>query len=182
MLGQRRTFGNLATFFPGARHGGSIRVDGQSARGNSLSWNDIAWLRDRWPGKLVLKGVLDAADAREAVAAGVDGLIVSNHGGRQLDAATSTLSARSRIVEAAAGRGEVLLDGGVHGADVLKSLALGARGGLIGRSYLYGLAALGERGVSLALQILRRELEISMALTGTTDARNVARRILVDES
>ena len=179
MLSKRRTFGNLAKFFP-ARGTAALSEWMGSQLDNSLTWKDIAWLRDRWPGKLVLKGVLDPADAREAVATGVDGLIVSNHGGRQLDSAPSTIAALPRIVEAVAGRSEVLLDGGIHcGQSVLKALALGARGCLIGRAYLYGLAALGERGVSLALEILRDELKVSMALAGTAEVRTVGRHILV---
>jgi L-lactate dehydrogenase (cytochrome) len=179
MFGKRRTFGNLATFFP---ERGTVALSEWmgSQLDCTLTWKDVAWLRDRWPGKLALKGILDAEDARSAVSTGVDALIVSNHGGRQLDGATSTIAALPRIVEAAAGRSEVLLDGGIHcGQSVLKALALGARGCLLGRSYLYGLAARGERGVSLALDIIRSELEVSMALTGTNDVRNVGRHILV---
>jgi len=130
--------------------------------------------------KLVLKGILDAEDARAAAATGIDGIIVSNHGGRQLDGATSTIAALPRVVDAAAGRCEVLLDGGIHcGQSVLKGLALGARACMIGRSYLYGLAALGERGVALSLEILRREFEVSMALTGVCDVSRADRRVLV---
>jgi L-lactate dehydrogenase (cytochrome) len=179
MLGRRRTFGNLATFFP-ERGTAALSEWMGSQLDSTLTWNDIAWLRDRWPGKLALKGILDADDARSAVATGVDALIVSNHGGRQLDGAISTIAALPRVVEAAAGRCAVLLDGGIHcGQSVLKALALGARGCLVGRSYLYGLAARGEAGVSLALEIIRRELEVSMALTGTTDVADVGRDILV---
>ena len=140
---------------------------------NKLTWKDIAWVRDRWPGKLILKGILDADDARHAVATGVDALVVSNHGGRQLDGAPSTIAALPRIVDAAGARCEILMDGGIScGQDVLKALALGARACLIGRSFLYGLAARGGAGVTLALDILRRELEISMALCGVSDVRD----------
>jgi L-lactate dehydrogenase (cytochrome) len=146
----------------------------------SISWDDIAWVRERWPGKFILKGILDADDARRAVAAGVDAIVVSNHGGRQLDGATSTIAALPRVVEAVAARCEVLLDGGITcGQDVLKALALGARACLIGKSYLFGLAALGEPGVTLALNLIRRELEISMALSGVTDVRTIDRWVLV---
>jgi L-lactate dehydrogenase (cytochrome) len=179
MFGQRRTFGNLATFFP-ERGTAELSEWMGSQLENTLSWKDIAWLRERWPGKLALKGILDADDAREAAATGVDALIVSNHGGRQLDGATSTIAALPRVVEAAAGRCEVLLDGGIHcGQSVLKALALGARGCLIGRGYLYGLSSLGERGVAMALEILRREFEISMALTGAKQASRIDRDVLV---
>jgi L-lactate dehydrogenase (cytochrome) len=179
LLGKRRTFGNLAEFFP-ARGTAALSewVGGQFDP--SISWDDIAWVRERWPGKFILKGILDADDARRAVAAGVDAIVVSNHGGRQLDGATSTIAALPRVVEAVAARCEVLLDGGVTcGQDVLKALALGARACLIGKSYLFGLAALGEPGVTLALNLIRRELEISMALSGVTDVRTIDRRVLV---
>ena len=179
MFGQRRTFGNLATFFP--RRGTAALSEWMGKQLDcTLTWNDVAWLRERWPGKLVLKGILDADDARAAAATGVDGIIVSNHGGRQLDGATSTIAALPRVVDATAGRCEVLLDGGIHcGQSVLKGLAFGARACMIGRSYLYGLAALGERGVALSLDILRREFEVSMALAGVSDVRDIDRRVLV---
>jgi L-lactate dehydrogenase (cytochrome) len=179
LLGKRRTFGNLADFFP-TRGTTALSewVGGQFDP--SISWDDIAWVRERWPGKFLLKGILDAEDARRAVAAGVDAIVVSNHGGRQLDGATSTIAALPRVVEAVAARCEVLLDGGITcGQDVLKALALGARACLIGKSYLFGLAALGEPGVTLALDLIRRELEISMALTGVTDVRTIDQRVLV---
>jgi L-lactate dehydrogenase (cytochrome) len=178
LLGKRRTFGNLAEFFP-ARGTAALSewVGGQFDA--SISWDDIAWVRERWPGKFILKGILDADDARRAVAAGVDAIVVSNHGGRQLDGATSTIAALPRVVEAVAARCEVLLDGGITcGQDVLKALALGARACLIGKSYLFGLAALGEPGVTLALNLIRREQEISMALSGVTDVRTIDRRVL----
>jgi len=179
MLGKRRTFGNLATFFP--RQGAATLAEWSNAQLDpTMSWKDVAWVRARWPGKLVVKGILDAADARLAVEAGVDGLVVSNHGGRQLDGATSTIAALPRVAEAVAGRCEVLLDGGItSGQSVLKALASGARACFIGKSFLYGLAADGEAGVTTALNLLRRELEVSMALTGTTDVRNANARTLI---
>jgi L-lactate dehydrogenase (cytochrome) len=179
LLGRRRTLGNLAAFFPERGIGElSTWVGGQFDP--SITWRDVAWVRERWPGKLVLKGILDAEDARQAAASGADAIIVSNHGGRQLDSATSTIAALPAVVEAIAGRCEVLLDGGISsGQDALKALALGARACLIGKAFLYGLAANGERGVALALDILRRELEVSMALCGMTDAESIDRRALV---
>ena len=179
LLGRRRTLGNLAVFFPERGIGElSTWVGGQFDP--SITWRDVAWVRERWPGKLVLKGILDAEDAREAAASGADAIIVSNHGGRQLDGATSTIAALPAVVEAIAGRCEVLLDGGISsGQDALKALALGARACLIGKAFLYGLAADGERGVALALDIPRRELEVSMALCGLTDAQSIDRRALV---
>jgi len=179
LLGKRRTLGNLASFFPKDGIGAlSEWVGGQF--NPAITWKDIAWVRERWPGKLIVKGVLDAEDARHAAASGVDAIVVSNHGGRQLDGATSTVSALPRVVDAAAHRCEILLDGGItSGQDVLKALAMGARACLVGKAFLYGLAAQGERGVSLALEIIRKELEISMALTGCSDIRQVGRHTLV---
>jgi len=175
---RRRTFGNLATFFP--RKGTAALSEWMGSQLGPLTAQDLAWVRERWPGKLVFKGITEVADARQAVDIGADAIVVSNHGGRQLDSSTSTISALPRVVDAVAGRCEVLLDGGIgSGQDVLRSLALGANACLTGRSYLYGLAAGGEAGVTRALEILRSELEISMALTGITDTRKVDRRILV---
>ena len=179
LLGQRRTLGNLAAFFPERGIAElSEWVGGQFDP--SITWQDVAWVRERWPGKLILKGILDAEDARLAADAGVDAIVVSNHGGRQLDGATSTIAALPRVVEGVAGRCEVLLDGGVtSGQDVLKALALGARACLVGKAFLYGLAARGGKGVTLALQIIRKELEISMALCGVNDVRDVGPQVLV---
>jgi L-lactate dehydrogenase (cytochrome) len=182
LLGKRRTLGNLAAFFPERGIGElSEWVGGQFDP--SITWKDVAWVRDRWPGKLILKGILDAEDARLAADAGVDAIVVSNHGGRQLDGATSTIAALPRVVAAVAGRCEVLLDGGVtSGQDVLKALALGARGCLIGKAFLYGLAARGGEGVSLALQIIRSELEISMGLCGENDVQQAGPHMVISRS
>jgi L-lactate dehydrogenase (cytochrome) len=178
LLGKRHTLGNLAAFFPKDGIGAlSEWVGGQF--NPAITWKDIAWVRERWPGKLLVKGVLDAEDARLASATGVDAIVVSNHGGRQLDGAPSTIRALPRVVEAA-GPCEVLMDGGItSGQDVLKALALGARACLIGKAFLYGLAADGERGVSLALDIIRRELEVTMALCGRKEVRHIDRTLLV---
>ena len=182
LLGKRRTLGNLESFFPQSGIGElSEWVGGQFDP--SITWKDVAWVRERWPGKLILKGILDAADARLAADAGADAIVVSNHGGRQLDGATSTIAALPRVADAVAGRCEVLLDGGVaSGQDVLKALALGARACLVGKAFLYGLAARGGEGVSLALQIIRSELEISMALCGVNDVRQVGPHIVLSQS
>jgi len=132
-----------------------------------FSWDDLAWIRGRWPGKLILKGIMDADDARLAAATGADAIIVSNHGGRQLDGAPSTISKLPSIVEAVGDRIEVHMDGGIRsGQDVFRALALGARGTYIGRPFLYGLGALGKAGVDLALGIIARELDTTMALCG----------------
>jgi L-lactate dehydrogenase (cytochrome) len=178
LLGKRQTLGNLAAFFPKQGIGAlSEWVGGQFDP--SITWKDVAWVRERWPGKLLVKGVMDAEDARGAVAAGVDAIVVSNHGGRQLDGTTSTVAALPRVVDAVAGRCEVLLDGGIQsGQDVLKALALGARGCLIGKAFLYGLAAAGEAGVALALALLRRELEVTMALCGARDVGELGPQVL----
>jgi L-lactate dehydrogenase (cytochrome) len=169
---KRRTFGNLATFFP--EKGTAALSEWMGSQLGSLMPADLAWVRERWPGKLVLKGILDAEDARLALTVGADAVIVSNHGGRQLDGATSTIAALPHVVDAVQGRCEVLMDGGIlSGQDVLKALAMGARGCFVGKAFLYGLAARGEAGVSLALDIVRREFEISMALSGCVSARTV---------
>jgi L-lactate dehydrogenase (cytochrome) len=180
LTGKRRTFGNLEARMKGT--GGLKTLSEWIAQqfDATVTWDDLAWLRDNWPRKIIIKGILDAEDARLAVQHGVDAMVVSNHGGRQLDGARSTISALPEVVDAVAGRCEVLFDGGVRtGQDVLKALALGARGCLIGKAFLYALAARGEAGVALALDILRKELAVSLALTGANDVRNVNRDILV---
>jgi L-lactate dehydrogenase (cytochrome) len=183
LAGKRRTFGNLESLTNGA--GGFKTLSewiGQQFD-PTVTWKDLAWLRERWPRKIIVKGILDGEDARLACEHGVDALVVSNHGGRQLDGARSTISALPGVVDAVAGRCEVLFDGGVRtGQDVLKALALGAKGCLIGKAFLYALAARGEAGVTLALDIIRKELAVSLALTGANDVRNVTRDILVARS
>jgi L-lactate dehydrogenase (cytochrome) len=179
LFSRRRTFGNLATRVTGTE-GLSTLAQWISAQFDpSVSWKDVEWVRHRWPGKLILKGILDAEDARLACAAGADAIVVSNHGGRQLDGAPSTISVLPEIADAVQGRCEVLLDGGVQsGQDVLKALALGARGCLIGKAYLYGLAAMGSEGVTKALEIIRSEMGVSLALTGRTSVADVDESIL----
>lgn len=179
LMGRRRTFGNLADRM---KNTGGLTTLSQwigSQFDPTVTWKDIEWVRSRWPGKLILKGILDTEDARLACANAADAIVVSNHGGRQLDGAPSTVSVLPGIVEAVSGRCEVLFDGGVQsGQDVLKALALGARGCLIGKTFLYALAAMGERGVTAALDILSNELQVSLALTGTNDVRNVRPDVL----
>ena len=148
-----------------------------------LNWGDVEWIKKRWGGKLILKGIMDAEDARLAADSGADALIVSNHGGRQLDGAPSSISALPGIVEAAGRDIEVWMDGGVRsGQDVLKARALGARGTLIGRAFLYGLGAAGEAGVTRALQIIHKELDVSMAFCGRTRIDDVGSDILLPGS
>lgn len=133
----------------------------------SLSWNDIGWLRDRWEGKIVIKGILDPDDARRAVDQGADGIVISNHGGRQLDPAPSTISMLAEIVRAVGGRTEIFMDGGIRrGADVLKALALGATSVLLGRAYIYGLGAGGEKGVARCLELLDGEMRPALNMMG----------------
>ena len=179
LLGKRRSFGNLQEKLNAA---GGLRTLSQwiaAQFDTSITWKEMEWLRARWPGKIIVKGILDAEDAKLACEAGVDALVVSNHGGRQLDGAPASITVLPEIVAAVAGRTEVLFDGGVRcGQDVLKALAFGARACLIGKSFLYALAAMGEPGVRLALDIIAKELDVSMGLAGVTDVRNVSRDIL----
>ena len=145
-----------------------------------LSWADVEWIKKRWGGPLILKGIMDAEDARLAADSGADALIVSNHGGRQLDGAPSSIEALPAIAQAVGKDIEVWMDGGVRsGQDVLKARALGARGTLIGRAFLYGLGAMGEAGVTRALEIIQRELELTMAFCGHTSIDTVDRGILL---
>jgi L-lactate dehydrogenase (cytochrome) len=179
LFGKRRTFGNLAGRLEASGGLATLSQWIGSQTDASITWKEIDWLRARWPGKLIIKGILDAEDARIAAAAGVDAIVVSNHGGRQLDGAAASISVLPEVVEAVAGRCEVLFDGGVQcGQDVLKALALGARACLVGKSFLYGLAAGGRVGVTRMLEILRAELDVSMALCGVTDVRAIDRRVL----
>lgn len=183
MLGtHRRTFGNIVGHVEGVSDTSSLAEWVSAQFDQTLCWDDIRWIRDLWPRKLILKGIMDAADAREAVAAGADAIIVSNHGGRQLDGAPSTIEVLPAIAEAVGDRIEVLFDSGIRsGQDVLKALALGARGAFIGRAYLYGLGALGEAGVTRCLDIIRHELDITMALCGLTDVRAAGPDILMQK-
>ena len=174
LFGRRRTFGNLAGRVGKAANFSTLSEWIASQFNPAVTWAEIAWIRSLWPGKLIVKGILDAEDARTAAALGIDALVVSNHGGRQLDGAPSSISMLPDIVEAVEGGCEVWLDGGIQsGQDILRALALGARACLIGKSYLYALAAIGGPGVTLALNILRSELEVTLALTGCTDITQV---------
>jgi L-lactate dehydrogenase (cytochrome) len=174
-----RSFGNLVDALPGTKDLTTLSQWIASQFDPTLSWRDVEWVRGLWPGKLIIKGVLDPDDARHAVDAGADAIVVSNHGGRQLDGAPSAISVLPRIVDAVGDRTEVLLDSGVRsGQDVLKALALGARGTMIGKAFLYGLGAMGQAGVATVLELIRRELDVSMALTGTCDVRAVGPQVL----
>ena len=176
---RRRQFGNIVGHVTGVDDLSSLSAWTAQQFDPRLSWDDVAWIKNRWGGKLILKGIMDPEDAARAVASGADALIVSNHGGRQLDGAPSAIRALPPIVEAVGSRIEVWMDGGIRsGQDVLKAIALGARGTLIGRAFLYGLGALGEAGVSRCLEIIRNELDLTMALCGRTDIREVNPSIL----
>ncbi|MEJ8822613.1 alpha-hydroxy acid oxidase [Variovorax humicola] len=184
MLGtQRRGFGNLIGHAKEATDMASL--SGWVARqfDPTLSWDDVAWIRRQWGGKLIIKGILDAEDARLAVNSGADALIVSNHGGRQLDGAPSSIAALPAIAEAVGDRIEVHMDGGVRsGQDVAKALALGAKGVYLGRAFLYGLGAMGEAGVGKCLELIHKELDLTLAFCGITDVQHIDRRILLPAS
>jgi L-lactate dehydrogenase (cytochrome) len=173
-------FGNLTGAVPGARDLAGFRAWVDLQFDPTVTWDQIGWFRQNWPGKLVLKGILDPEDARQAAASGADGLVVSNHGGRQLDGVPATLQALPAIAEAAGDRLEVLVDGGIRsGLDVVKALACGARACLLGRPWGYALAARGEAGVIHALSILRKEMTVAMALTGATEVKALGPQTLV---
>ncbi len=181
MLGTpRRGFGNIVGHVTAASDMTSLSSWTAQQFDLTLSWNDVEWIKRRWGGKLIIKGVMDAEDARLAVASGADALIVSNHGGRQLDGAQSSIGALPAIVDAVGGGIEVHMDGGIRsGQDVLKALALGAKGVYIGRPFLYGLGAKGEAGVTACLDIIRNELDLTMAFCGLRDVRLVDKNILL---
>jgi L-lactate dehydrogenase (cytochrome) len=181
MLGtKRRTFRNIVGHAKGVKDTRALSAWTAEQFDPTLSWDDIKHIKERWGGKLILKGILDPEDAELAVRSGADALIVSNHGGRQLDGAPSSISALPGIVRAVGNRIEVFMDGGVRsGQDVIKALALGAKGVFIGRAYIYGLGAMGEAGVAKSLEIIRKELDITMALCGLRDIKQVSADILV---
>jgi isopentenyl diphosphate isomerase/L-lactate dehydrogenase-like FMN-dependent dehydrogenase len=181
MAGTRRhTFGNLVGHVKGVSDMNSLSAWTNEQFDPRLSWADIAWVKEKWGGKLILKGIQDVEDAKLAVQSGADAIVVSNHGGRQLDGAQSSIHALPAIVEAVGSDIEVWMDGGIRsGQDVLKAWALGARGTLVGRAMVYGLGAMGEAGVTKALQILHKELDITMAFCGHTDIQTVDKSILL---
>jgi L-lactate dehydrogenase (cytochrome) len=179
LSGKRKSFGNLEGRIPNAD---SITTLSQWIAGQfdpTLSWKDVEWVRGLWGGKIILKGILDAEDAKIAASTGADAIVVSNHGGRQLDGASSSIRALPEVADAVGDKIEVLFDGGIRsGQDVLKALALGARGTMIGRAFLYGLGAMGEKGVTRTLEIIRNELDVTMALCGLRDVKDASPAIL----
>ena len=181
MLGtKRRFFGNIVGHVESASDMKSLAKWTHDQFDPSLDWDSIDWIREHWDGKLILKGINDVEDARIAVGKGADALIVSNHGGRQLDGAAASVDMLADIVDAVGDRTEVHVDGGVRsGADVFKAIALGAHAAWIGRSFIYGLGAMGEKGVTTALEIIRKELDTTMALCGETDITRVGRHNLL---
>ena len=179
--GRPHTFGNLEKAVPGATSPGSFKKWVDSQFDPSVTWEDLDWVRRNWPGRIALKGILDPDDARRAADAGVDAVVVSNHGGRQLDATPSTVRALPPVVDAVGDRLEVLVDGGIRsGLDVAKALALGARACLVGRAWAWSVAAGGQSGVTSMLGILRDELEVALSLTGVADVHALDRTALVD--
>jgi L-lactate dehydrogenase (cytochrome) len=179
--GRPLTFGNLEKAVPNARTPEAFKdwVDAQFDP--SVTWDDVAWVREHWNGRLVVKGVLDAEDARRAAAVGVDGIVVSNHGGRQLDSVPSTVRALPDVADAVGDQVEVLADGGVRtGIDVLKMVALGARAVLVGRAWAWAVAARGEGGVRHVLEVIKADIDTALALTGQTAITDVDRSALYD--
>ena len=178
---QRRTFRNIHGHVKGVSDLSSLNVWTTEQFDPQLSWKDVEWIRERWGGKLIIKGILDVEDAILAAQTGADAIVVSNHGGRQLDGAPSSISALTKIVDTVGDRIEVHLDGGIRsGQDVLKAVALGAKGTFIGRPFLYGLGAMGKPGVTMALEIIRKEMDITMALCGKRDIANIDRSIIAE--
>ncbi len=176
---KRHGFGNIVGHVDSVDGMGSLArwIAGQFDP--TLSWDDVKWIKDRWGGKLILKGIIDADDAKLAVQSGADALIVSNHGGRQLDGAPASIDALPSIVEAVEGDIEIWMDGGIRtGQDLFKALALGATGTMVGRSYIYGLGAMGEAGVKKSLQIIANELDLTMAFCGLRDINKVSKKVL----
>jgi len=179
LTGKRKSFGNLEGQIKGAE---TLLTLAQWIAGQfdaTLSWKDVEWVKKLWGGKLILKGILDVEDAKIAATTGADAIVVSNHGGRQLDGTVSSIRALPEIVQAVGDRIEVLYDGGIRsGQDVLRALALGARGTMIGKAFAWGLGAMGEAGVTKTLEILHKELDVSMALSGLRDVKDASPAIL----
>ncbi|HEX3338298.1 MAG TPA: alpha-hydroxy acid oxidase [Pseudolabrys sp.] len=179
LKGKSRNFGNLAGHVKGMEDVTSLAEWTNSQFDPALNWKDVEWIKKIWPGKLIIKGILDVDDAKTAVKLGADAIVVSNHGGRQLDGAPSSISALPAIAQAVGSDTEVLFDGGIRtGADILRALALGARACLIGRAYVYGLGAGGKAGVAKAIDILQKELSVAMALTGTTRVADIGPQVV----
>jgi L-lactate dehydrogenase (cytochrome) len=181
LRGKRKTFGNLAGHVQGMDGIKSLAQWTNEQFDPRLDWKDVEWIRDQWGGKLIIKGILDIDDARLAAKTGASALIVSNHGGRQLDGAPSSISMLPKVVDAVGSDIELMFDGGIRtGADILRALALGARSCMIGRAYVYGLGANGEAGVAKAIDILKKELDVAMALCGVKSIDEIGPHVLAD--
>jgi L-lactate dehydrogenase (cytochrome) len=179
LRGKRKTFGNIAGHYPGMANITVLSKWTAEQFDPTLSWKDVEWIKSLWPGKLVLKGILDVEDARIAAKTGAAAIVVSNHGGRQLDGASSSIAMLPSIADAVGSELEVMFDGGIRsGQDLLRAIALGARACMSGRAYIYGLGAGGESGVARAIEILKNELDISMALCGVTSIADIDRRVI----
>lgn len=183
MLGtKRREFRNIVGHVKGIENMASLSAWTSQQFDPTLNWDDLKWIRDRWPGKIILKGILDVEDAELAVKSGADAIVVSNHGGRQLDGAPSSIEALPAIADAVGTKTEVWMDGGIRsGQDVLKAVALGAKGVMIGRAFVYGVGAMGEEGATKALQIIHKELDMTMGFCGKTDIAQVDRSVLLNQ-
>jgi L-lactate dehydrogenase (cytochrome) len=182
--GKRKTFANVDGHLPGGNgFGGQTLAEWTHSQFDvTVTWKDVEWIRSIWPRKLVLKGILDPEDAREALKTGADGVVVSNHGGRQLDGAPSTIAALPKVADAIGGQKEILIDSGIRtGQDIFRALALGANACMIGRAFLYGLGAAGEAGVARAISILRGELDTTMILAGIDDVKKIDHRAIASE-
>lgn len=179
LRGKRKTFGNLAGHVRGMDDVTSLAQWTATQFDQALSWQDIEWIKSLWPGKLILKGILDVEDAKLAAKSGASAIVVSNHGGRQLDGAPSSISTLPKIADAVGSEIEVMFDGGIRsGQDLMRALALGARSCLIGRAYIYGLGAGGQAGVAKAIEIIGKELDVTMALTGLKSVRKINLQVL----
>ena len=180
--GRKKTFGNLAGHVRGMENVNSLSTWTASQFDPTLNWKDVEWVRKLWPGKLILKGILDPEDAKRAAKTGADAIIVSNHGGRQLDGTSSSISMLPKVADAVGSQIEIMFDGGVRtGPDILRALALGAKSCMIGRAYVWGLGAGGQEGVAKAIDILRRELDVNMALCGVRNVRDLDRNVIMDD-
>jgi len=178
---KRRSFGNIVGHVSGVADTRSLGAWTNDQFDPTLNWSDVKWIRDQWKGKLIVKGIMDVGDAEKAVNAGADAIVVSNHGGRQLDGAPSSIAALPPIADAIGTRTEVLIDGGItSGQNLMRALALGAKGAMIGKAMVYGLGAAGEEGVRLAIGYIQKELDVTMALTGVNKVSEIDRHVLVD--
>lgn len=178
---KRRSFGNLVGHVKVAKDAGSLGEWTAQQFDPALNWDDVKWIRKLWKGKLIIKGIMEVSDARLALKHGADGIVVSNHGGRQLDGAPSSISALPKIVDAIGEKTEVMFDGGVRtGQDLMRALAHGAKAAMIGRAFVYGLGANGQEGVKTAIECIRKELDMSMALCGVNKISEIDERVLAD--